>query len=186
MFKVGDDVICINTENTKLKGGVVYRVVEIDENKTDKTQNRISVHGTSGWFFADRFELSPVLNTHEFMPKHLANETTNVVPITQGASKNDQSKIDLSLIPKVALEECAKAFMVGERKYNRYNYCKGHKASQLIAAAMRHIAAWNEGEETDPVDGQHHLGSVMACCAMILRQAQLGTLKDDRYANNKK
>lgn len=97
------------------------------------------------------------------------------------AAKNDQAKPDLSLIPYVALEATAKAFMVGEVKYGRYNYCKGHNASQLIAAAQRHLAAWNEGEENDPVDGQPHLGAAMACCAMALRQQQLGTLKDNRY-----
>ena len=103
------------------------------------------------------------------------------------AAKNDQAKPDLSLLPKVFLEETARAFMVGEAKYGRYNYCKGHKASQLIAAAQRHLAAWFQGEENDPVDGQHHLGSVAACVAMLLRQQELGTLTDNRYkdANNK-
>jgi hypothetical protein len=99
------------------------------------------------------------------------------------ASKNDQAKPDLSLLPKVFLEEVAKAFMVGEKKYGRYNYCKGHNASQLIAAAQRHLTAWFEGEEFDPIDGQHHLGSVGACVAMLLRQQQLGTMKDDRFIN---
>jgi hypothetical protein len=97
------------------------------------------------------------------------------------ASKNDTEKADFSLIPQVALEAAARAFMVGEKKYNRYNFYKGHKASQLIAALMRHATAWMEGEETDPVDGQHHLGSVIACAAMILQQQKLNTLKDNRY-----
>ncbi len=101
--------------------------------------------------------------------------------MSEKASKNDQSKLDLSLIPKVALEAEAVAFMVGQAKYGRYNYTKGHKASQLIAALLRHALAWNEGEECDPVDRQHHLGSVRACAAMILRQAELGTLIDDRF-----
>lgn len=97
------------------------------------------------------------------------------------ALKNDKEKIDLSLNPLVALVAMAKAFMVGERKYGRYNYCQGHKASQLTAACQRHLLAWFEGEELDPTDGQPHLGSAMACIAMILRQEQLGTLKDDRF-----
>lgn len=101
------------------------------------------------------------------------------------ASKNDKNKVDLSLIPSIALFEEAKAFMVGEKKYNRYNYCKGHKASQLVAAAMRHLTAWFEREENDPIDGQHHLGSVRACCAMILRQQELGTMIDDRFEAEK-
>jgi hypothetical protein len=75
--------------------------------------------------------------------------------------------------------------MVGEKKYNRYNYYKGHQASQLIAAMIRHATSWMEGEENDPVDGQPHLGSVIACAAMILQQQKLGTLKDNRYKDEK-
>ena len=101
--------------------------------------------------------------------------------LDSSASKNDQNKVDLSLIPAVALKAAGQAFMVGEKKYGRYNYCKGHKASQLVAALMRHAVAYFEGEENDPVDGQPHLGSVIACAAMLLRQAELGTLKDDRF-----
>lgn len=97
------------------------------------------------------------------------------------AAKNDQAKADLSLIPQVLFIETARAFMVGEKKYGRYNYTKGHNASQLVAAALRHLTAWNDGEEHDPTDGQHHLGAVGACIAMILRQQELGTLKDNRF-----
>jgi hypothetical protein len=97
------------------------------------------------------------------------------------ASKHDSEKADLSLIPRVALEAAARAFMVGEKKYGRYNFYKGHDASQLIAALLRHATAWMEGEETDPQDGQHHLGSVIACAAMVLQQQKLGTLKDNRF-----
>lgn len=97
------------------------------------------------------------------------------------ASKNDKEKVDLSLIPYISQLEHAKAFMVGEKKYGRYNYTKGHKASQLVAAMLRHATAYFNGEDYDPVDGQHHLGSVMACCSMLLRQTELGTLTDDRF-----
>ncbi len=102
------------------------------------------------------------------------------------AAKNDSHKADLSLLPRVFLIEVAKAFMVGEVKYGRYNYCDGHKASKLIAAAMRHLTAWFEGEEHDPEDGQHHLGAAGACIGMLLRQMSLGTLIDDRYKSEKK
>lgn len=103
-----------------------------------------------------------------------------------GASKNDKEKIDVSLIPYIAIQAEAKAFMVGAKKYGRYNYCKGHSASQLVAAAQRHLLAWFEGEENDPQDGQPHLGSVRACMAMLLRQQELGTLKDDRFKKETK
>ncbi len=101
------------------------------------------------------------------------------------ALKNDKEKPDLALIPKIALEEAAKAFKVGEYKYSRYNYYKGHYASQLVSALLRHAYAWSEGEERDPIDGQSHLGSVIACASMILQQQKLGTLKDNRYKEEK-
>lgn len=107
--------------------------------------------------------------------------SSDTASVTIGAAKNDQDKPDLSLIPKEALEAAAQAFMVGEKKYGRYNYYKGHSASKLIAALIRHATAWMDGEENDPKDGQPHLGSVIACAAMLLKQKALGTLKDDRY-----
>jgi hypothetical protein len=106
--------------------------------------------------------------------------------VENSASKNDSEKPDLSHIPTEFLAAVAQAFMVGEKKYGRYNYYKGHKASQLIAAAMRHLTAWMNGEENDPVDGQPHLGSVGACVAMLLKQKALGTLKDNRYGKDDK
>lgn len=110
-----------------------------------------------------------------------------ILPIAESkAAKNDQEKPDLSLIPYIGHVAEAQAFMVGEKKYGRYNYCKGHKVSQLVAAIMRHANAYNQGEENDPVDGQPHLGSIKACCSMLLRQAELGTLIDDRYKNEHK
>lgn len=106
--------------------------------------------------------------------------------LENNAAKNDLEKPDLSHVPVEFLNAVAQAFMVGEKKYGRYNYYKGHKASQLIAAAMRHLTAWMNGEENDPVDGQPHLGSVGACVAMLLKQQKLGTLIDNRYKEEKK
>lgn len=97
------------------------------------------------------------------------------------AKKNDQQKPDLSLLPRPFLDEVARAFMVGQTKYGRYNYKNGMEVTRLIAAALRHITAYNEGEENDPEDGQHHLGAAGACIAMILSQKQHGTLQDNRY-----
>lgn len=95
--------------------------------------------------------------------------------------KDDSTKADLSLVPRVALEECARAFMLGEKKYGRYNYCKGHEASRLIAAAQRHLTSWFDGEDNDQESGRTHLGHALACVSMILRQQELGTLIDNRY-----
>lgn len=96
--------------------------------------------------------------------------------------KFDNNKVDLSLLPKVALEEMAKAMMHGAKKYGRNNYTKGMEATRIIAAALRHITAYNDGQDTDEESGVSHLGHAMACCLMLLHQEQLGTLKDNRLA----
>lgn len=97
------------------------------------------------------------------------------------AAKAGRDKPDVALIPQVALIAMAEAFKVGEKKYGRFNYCKGHTTSELISAMIRHATAYNDGEDRDAKDGQCHLGSVMANAAMILRQLQLGTHIDDRF-----
>lgn len=100
-----------------------------------------------------------------------------------GAKKDSLTtpKVDLSLVPYEALEAAAIALKVGEKKYGRYNYELGHPAMEVVSAALRHLTAWaHKREECDPKDGQPHLGSVIACVAMILRQQALGTLKDNR------
>lgn len=102
------------------------------------------------------------------------------------AKKFDSGKADLSLNPLVALEQMARAFMLGEKKYGRYNYTAGMDASRLTGAALRHIGQWNDGEEFDPESGASHLGHALACIAMLLHQQQLGTLKDNRRTKESK
>jgi hypothetical protein len=100
--------------------------------------------------------------------------------------KHDSEKIDLSLTPKAAIEAMCQAFMHGLRKYGRDNYKGGMESHRYIAAAMRHILAWQNGEELDPESGYPHLGHALASIAMLLECQRLGTLKDTRYAINQK
>lgn len=101
--------------------------------------------------------------------------------VANSASKNDQGKPDLSLISYPAMVLMAEAMMLGEKKYGRYNYTKGHKVTQLMSAILRHSFAYLAGEEKDPIDGQSHLGSIMAGINMLVHQRELGTLVDDRF-----
>ena len=96
------------------------------------------------------------------------------------AKKFDSGKPDLSLIPRVALDEEARAFMYGAEKYGRHNFHKGMEVSRLVAAALRHITAYNEGSNVDSESGVSHLGHARACLSMILKQHELCTLIDDR------
>lgn len=183
-FKAGQRVICTAPHNNL----VLEAIYEINDCHISKIPGIEQANEfVTLKEFPDETFMSFRFRPYEEEESFITLPAYEVLPATiynSGASKNDKEKVDLSLIPKISNTEHAKAFMVGERKYSRYNYCKGHKASQLVAAAKRHLDAWFECEERDPVDGQHHLGSVMACCSMILRQQELGTLKDDRYKND--
>lgn len=96
------------------------------------------------------------------------------------AIKHDSGKPDLSLIPQAAMEEMAYAFMLGEKKYGRYNYYSGMTATRLISASLRHIWEYLDGKNTDPESGRNPLGHAMASLAMVLQQEKLGTLIDNR------
>lgn len=97
-----------------------------------------------------------------------------------GGKKYDGDKPDLSLVPRAAIEGMARAFMVGEKKYGRYNFTRGMASHRFIAAAMRHIVAWQDGESKDPETGNHHLWHALASIAMLLECERLGTLEDTR------
>lgn len=96
------------------------------------------------------------------------------------AVKFDSDKPDLSLLPGCFLVEVAKAMTYGAKKYGRYNYTNGFPSSRLIAAMMRHIAAYSDGETNDPESGVSHLGHAGANILMLVHLAQLGRLEDNR------
>lgn len=92
-----------------------------------------------------------------------------------------RAKVALWLLSPVAKAAWAAAAYLGQVKYGAWNY-RGTKvyASVYISAAMRHLDAYLSGETYDPEDGTHHLGNVMACCAILLDTAAAGKLIDDR------
>lgn len=87
----------------------------------------------------------------------------------------------LSVIPSAGLVHCGRAMHNGSEKYGRMNW-REHpvKASIYLDAALRHLMGWTDGEEDAADSGVHHLGHVMACCAILLDAQEAGNLIDDR------
>lgn len=91
------------------------------------------------------------------------------------------TKPDLSLIPPVALIEEAQAFQDGANKYGPYNWREKTVSARIYtAAALRHILAYQDGEEYDPVSGVSHLAHARACLAILIDADSLGMLNDNR------
>lgn len=108
------------------------------------------------------------------------DESVGAVNIYLG-KKHDQSKPDLSLLPREFLDEVSKAFMHGEKKYGRYNYLGGMDWHRLVGAALRHLTAFNDGEDLDPESGNSHLGHAGASIAMLLVYIKRNLGKDTRH-----
>lgn len=98
-----------------------------------------------------------------------------------GGLKFDGDKADLSLLPKSAKEGISKAFMYGAKKYGRYNYLKGMDWTRLIAAADRHMSAFNDGEDCDDESKLNHLYHAGACVMMLIEFYEKELGNDNRY-----
>ena len=96
-----------------------------------------------------------------------------------GARYND-GKADISLIPLCTLEDEARVWMYGKQKYAAWNWAKGMNWSVPLACAMRHIAAWQRGEELDAESGLPHLAHAMCNLRMLTLYSKTYPEGDDR------
>ena len=89
-------------------------------------------------------------------------------------------------VPVTALLHLMATMADGAKKYGPYNWRdKDVSASVYYDAAMRHLMSWVDGEDFAEDSGVHHLGGVMACCAIILDAEAQGTLNDNRPVKGK-
>lgn len=96
-----------------------------------------------------------------------------------GARYND-NKPDFSLIPLWTLEDEAKVWAYGAKKYKAWNWAKGMPWSVPFACAMRHLSAWQRGEDIDKESGQPHLAHVMCNLRMLTLYTHTYPEGDDR------
>jgi hypothetical protein len=98
-----------------------------------------------------------------------------------GGTKYDGEKPDMSLFSTTWLVGVAQVLTFGKKKYAAHNWRKGIERSRLIAAALRHITAYNAGEDLDPETGLSHLDHA-SCCIMFARELhETRPDLDDRY-----
>ena len=86
------------------------------------------------------------------------------------ATKYDEGKVDLTIIPTAAQEEIAKVFTFGAKKYERTNFAKGKGLlyTRILASLLRHIYAFMKGEDLDPETGLSHIAHAGANVCMLL------------------
>ncbi len=90
-------------------------------------------------------------------------------------------KCPLHLIPPVAMEHTAWAHKHGAEKYGPYNWRKSKVCvTTYVAAIMRHLNAFRDGENDDPESGLPHLAHIGASVNILLDAQTCGTAVDDR------
>lgn len=85
------------------------------------------------------------------------------VPANAALVRGDDNKYDTGkpmwdLLMWDAVTEIVKILTFGAEKYGPYSWQEVEDARhRYMAALMRHIVAWYNGEEVDPESGMHHL-----------------------------
>lgn len=85
------------------------------------------------------------------------------------------------MVSRDLMEMVARVREFGAKKYDRDNWRKGFKYSRSIAAALRHIEAFNEGEDLDPESGLLHIGHAVCCLEHLINDYLHHPENDDRY-----
>lgn len=104
-------------------------------------------------------------------------------PIHENDPKGEagSKKTPLHLLPPYALAQTALAHAEGARKYGLFNWRSNQVcATTYIGAMLRHLTAWQDGEDLDPDSGLTHLAKIAACCNILMDAHYCGTLVDDR------
>ncbi len=101
--------------------------------------------------------------------------------VEEKALKYDSGKPPLSLIPVSFLKGVAEVLGFGASKYEPENWRKGMEWRRLVDSSLRHITAWNEGEDLDPESKLSHLKHAACNLAFLIEYEEKKLGKDDRY-----
>jgi len=82
-------------------------------------------------------------------------------------ARYNEGKPDYSMIPLCTMEDEIRVWMYGAKKYAKNNWMKGMDWDVPFACMMRHMAAWQRGEENDPETGLPHLAHAMCNLRML-------------------
>lgn len=83
---------------------------------------------------------------------------------------NDANKLDLTVLPTIALREAARSIQNGDEKYGIETRYEG-EARRHVAGALRHILEWMDGISTDADDGISSLSHAVSRL-MMARQME--------------
>ena len=126
-------------------------------------------------------ESSEILKSLTKNNKDIFEEASIELSATGTALKFDGGKLPLHLLSTEAMNQTAAVLAFGAEKYAAHNWRKGFVWSRPLSAAMRHITAFNAGEDKDPESGLSHLAHAACCIMFLLEFEKTHKELDDRY-----
>lgn len=92
----------------------------------------------------------------------------------------DKPRLSLVLEFSYALVGWTRALMYGMDKYNRGNWRKGFKHTECADSAIRHLNAWQSGEDYDPESGLKHVDMFLCNAGFLAEMVHTRPDLDDR------
>lgn len=103
------------------------------------------------------------------------------IPALQKSIKNDTDKFDPTMLTIEMIELVSRVRMFGAKKYARNNFkISGFKYTRSLAAALRHIYQFLNGEDNDPESGLSHLGHAICSLEHCIYDTKHHPNNDDR------
>ena len=106
-------------------------------------------------------------------------ETQTTGPL-RDAAKHDTGKLRWALMPWDALSQVVRVLTFGAERYGRDNWTLGMDHTRFSDAAIRHIIAWQQGQDRDEESGIHHLAHAACGLLFLVAYSIRGIGKDDR------
>lgn len=157
-------------------------VEAVSETKTNNstTSNQLWRPGGESEPLGSGFPASSYTNQ---VGKSFASPVTSLKPSEKMPSgiKHDLGKPPLDLLSTKALVEVARVLEFGKAKYSAHNWRGGLAFSRVIGAALRHITAFNDGQDVDTETGLSHIAHASCCLMFLLEYIQTHPELDDRY-----
>lgn len=109
----------------------------------------------------------------------MSTSEVRVTDPSTGAQKGRKAE-RFDLMPFSALEELARVYDYGTKKYSDRNWEKGYAWGLSLGALVRHVSRFMCGEDRDPETGLHHLAHAAWHCLAIITFQERGLGTDDR------
>lgn len=122
-------------------------------------------------------------NTASGHPGGLRSVEVRVINEKTGGQKGLKD-IRWDLVPIEPMQEVARLYNEGAKKYAKDNWRKGYDWSLSYAAMQRHATQFWNGESYDEETGCHHLSSVVFHALALMEFEKTHPELDDRYLDH--